>query len=224
MKKVATIIYIIIVVAIVGGLVALAFTYKDQVKDYLGASSTKEDKLTFTADKVKGKTFTKKDDGVNIYENEYLTLYASSRADVYAITYKDSENGNIEVEKSLKSEDGYSFKYLICLNGASGVWNLTNNTSSTQNVDIYFTIADGAGLKVKDDLYYAKSGAINVTDTEICIYDKSGQALNLNGDTKSSKRILGMPYKVSFVLDAKQSVTLSSSNNRLALYAINFRA
>lgn len=224
MKKVAIIIYIILVVAIVGALVAIGVTYKDEVKDFFGTLPSKEDKLTFIAEKVKDKTFKKKDDGVNIYESEDLILYASSRADVYAITYKDSENGNIEVEESLKSEDGYSFKYLICLNGASGVWNLTNNTNKTQNVDVYFTIADGAGLKVKDDLYYAKSGAINVTDTEIFIYDTKGDAINLNGDTKSTKRILGMPYKVSFVLDAKQSVTLSSSNNRLALYAINFRA
>lgn len=222
MKKIGTVIYIIVVVVIVGVLVALALTYKDEVQGILGNSSTKEDKLTFIAERVKDKTFTKKTDGVNIYENEYLSLYSSSRADVYAITYKDSENGNIEVEKSLKSEDGYSFKYLICLNGASGVWNLTNNTSSTQTVDVYFTVTDGAGLTTKDDLYYAKSGAINVTDTEICIYDTNGQALNLKGDAKSSKRILGMPYKVSFVLDAKQSVTLSSSSNRLALYAINF--
>lgn len=221
MKKIGTIIYIVVIVAIIGTLVALAFAYKDQVREFFG-NSTNEKNMTFIAEQVKDKTFSKKSDGVNIYENEYLTLYASSRADVYAITYKDSENGNIEVEESLKSEDGYSFKYLICLNGAAGKWNLTNNTSRTQTVDVYFTVTDGAGLKIKDDLYYAKSGAINVTDTEICIYDTKGQALNLTGDKGSAKRILGMPYKVSFVLDAKQSVTLSSSTNRLALYAINF--
>lgn len=215
MKQAAITIYVAILVLVLGVGIALVVTYKDDIGNLLDGKET----FDFTAEMVKNKTFKRDDGGVTIYMGDNLSLYSSANAQVYAVTFKDKDGK--AAEESLPAEDGYTFKYLIALNGSTPVWNLANTSNKTLTYDLYYTISDGSGLTIDDNLYYAKGGAVEVLESEIQVYDKNGKKLALTGDTENSLKQLGKPYKVSFMLDPESACVIKASANRLVIYGIN---
>lgn len=213
-KKVTIIIYIAIIVLILGLALSLFIKYKDNIADALDIDPG----IEFTADKVKDKKFSRVDDGVQIYTCKNFSLWSSAFADVYEVAY---EKDGVTSISSLPADDGTTFSHLIVLNGSTPVWNLTNRAEEGKTFDLYFTVTDGYGLTKADDLYYAKGGSVLATESAIGVFDDTGKAIKLSGDTGNKTCELGQPYKVTFTLGAGKSCVLKSSSNRLVIYGIN---
>lgn len=223
MKKFASIVYIVLLVMVIALVGGLAFSFRSQLGDIFGVKDKIED-FTFTASAVQNKKFDDTKMGYQVLVNDDISLYSNATPTVYKVCF-NNENGK-KVNESLASTDGYKFTHLIALPGESCDWSMANTTNETVTVDLYYTITDGTGLKtltVGQDLYYDKTGKVQVNSTDLCVYDRNGKQIALSGEVADGYKFLGQPYKVSFNLSANSACTMFSTNNRLAIYGINFR-
>lgn len=214
MKKVETIVYIVVVVLLIGLIGAFVIRYKDNVAETLDIDTG----IEFTADKVNEKKFSEVNGGVQIFTCKKFALWADSFANVYQVTF---DNGETKSTHSLFAKDETTFTHLIALTGSTPVWNLTNRTDEVKMFTLYYTVTDGYGLVKANDLYYAKGGSLSVTESTLCVFDTDGKEIKVSGEVNSKYYELGQPYMVTFALNAGQSCVLRSTSNRLVIYGID---
>ncbi len=218
MKKVETIVYIVVVVLLIGLIGAFVIRYKDNVAETLDIDTGIEFTADKVADKAEKKLFSEVNGGKQIFTCKKFALWANSFANVYQVTFN---NDGTKSTHSLPAKDETTFTHLIVLTGSTPVWNLTNRTDEVKTFTLYYTITDGRGLVQANDLYYAKGGSLSVTESDLCIFDIDGKEIKVSGEVNNKPYELGQPYMVTFALNAGQSCVLRSTLNRLVIYGID---